>query len=828
MIGHPPTPGSGRRARHWLLFALVMGSAGLVGARMRRRNHAPGAPYPESPLLREVGSEAALVPPHGAPLVKPRPAPEPNQAEVEAPQAPGLAGRLRQRVAALPWVRWLAPPAALVSVGVLVVMEIQAIGNHYELRVTADTPTFLALIRDMALHPLAKVSVFFGNSSSDSIHASPYLQLLAWIWKAVASPSQFWNPISLGEFAAVVTIPASLFVLAMLWLYVRRLAGTTAAWASIPIILSLFGPAHVIYAGDMTLNGFLTTGYFPSTVATGFLLATLVTVDIRRPWATVLAVVLTALTLTSDPFAGLLLALVMILQACARVARDPRERWRTPLVFALGAALTLAWPAMNTLGAYSKSDAPLPGLVVIAFLAPNLWFEVRRRARLAPLLARARRFDPGPMFELRTARAGLWATAALLVWALYVMGHWPGNVPALRSYRLGFYWNDQRDRWLLLLLPGVCGVFGLWRVARKGRSVPLLWFAVIFAVGLIGAVVHLATGHELPLYYRLILASQLPLAIGAAIFTTRHRRGAAVAIMALTLTAAFGYKVATLELESVNLNYFGAQLGTLWSFNEIIPRGPGLIASDPSTGYFMPVTTGHRVLTFSKGHADSGTEQTQAEAGYELLRQVYLGTGPQAAAALRRMWSLGVRWVVVEKFTNFDPPTQQQLFNAPYTSLITTADVNQMAVYNTRLTEVGVQTYDDQEFTVYRLVKARLMSATLAPPSLSPGDRATIVTALHMLTLTRRPALSAVRDALYQAGVRTVTLSYGEFGSTPELSAYGESLGGDAPVQVPVTNGRWQVNCVPLCNSATSARTITSLGRVLHTDGRFSTIVSLQ
>ncbi len=819
-----------RGANRWLLAAVFLGFVGLVGVRMRRRNgalSAEGGSYPESPLLRPLSEEelAALT---DSPTLAPEPpaeaAPEPEET-VETPAAPGS---WRQRLGAARIARWLAPLTAVLSIGVLVVMEIQAVGNHYQLRVTADTPTFLALIRDMALHPLTKVSVFFGSSSSDSIHASPYLQVLGWIWKAVATPSQFSNPISLGEFAAIVTIPASLFVLAMLWLYVRRLAGTTAAWASIPILLALFGPAHVIYAGDMSLNGFLTTGYFPSTVATGFLLATLVAVDIRRPWATVLAIPLTALTLTSDPFAGLLLVLVMILYACANVAQDPRERWRTPLVFALGAALTLAWPAMSTLSAYSKSGAPLPGLVLVAFVAPSLWLAIRRPTKLSVLLERVRRLDAGPLLERRVAETGMWATAALVVWALYVMGHWPSNVPALRSYRLGFYWNDQRDRWLLLLLPGVCGLLGLWRATRSSRPVPLLWFSVIFAVGLIGAVVHIATGHELPLYYRLILASQLPLAIGAAVFTVRHRSRAAAAIMALTLTAAFGYKVATLESEPVNLNYFGAQLGTLWSFHEIIPPGPGLIATDPSTGYFMPVTTGHRVLTFSKGHADSGTEQSQAEAGYDLLRRVYGGTGPQAAAALRRMWSMGVRWVVVEKFTNFDPPNQQQLFAAPYTSLITARDVNQMATYNSRLAAVGVQTYDDQEFTVYRLVKAKLLAATSAPPSLVAGSRTTIATALRGIALTRGRAAALSRQLLVRAGVATVTLSYGEFGSTPELTAYGRSIPADTPVRVPITGGRWQVNCVPLCNSSPSATTITSLGQVLHTDGRFSTIVRLR
>jgi hypothetical protein len=724
--------------------------------------------------------------------------------------------------------RRAAAALAVLSVLVLVALEIKAIFNHYEMRVTADTPTFLALIRDLAIHPLRPDSVFFGTANSDSLHASPYLQALALIWRAVAPAGRIADPLALGEFAAVVTIPVTLFVLAMLWLYTRQVAGRTAASAAVPALLAVFGPVHVAFAGDFTLNGFLDTGYFPTTFATGLTLATLMT--LRHPgWRrTVASVLLTALTITTDPFNGVVLAGLMILYACVAGRSDRDEIWRIPLVLVAAFSLARAWPQFDTFAAFQASGLPVPGLLLAAVVVPLS--SVMALDKLPGPLAFARRalsFPVSAGTERRVAKIGAWSTAVIVVWGLYMLGHWPTGVPVLRSYRLGFYWNDERDRWLLLFLPGVCGLIGLLRLARRRHSLMLLWFCSFFAFGFMGGVVHLATGHQLPLYYRLILVCQVPIAVGVGAFIAHHRSRVAAVLVVATVAGAFAFKAATLLTTSTSTSYFGAPLSTLWQFGKVIPPGSGLVASDPSTSYFIPIATGHRVLTFGIGHADSGAEPVLAESGYELLRNVYVGTQAQAATALRLTWAAGVRWYVVEKYTTLSPPTERLLFGAAYNSLITAPDINRLAAYNSRIAAVAHEVFDNAEFTVYRLDFRRLMQVTSAPASILPRNRPAVVRALRTLAVRRGRTAARVGPLLYRLGVRMVTLSVGELNSTPILTAYGQSMSDGDTVPIAVTSGRWVVDCLPACSAAPASSEIERLGRVLHSDGRFSTIVAL-
>jgi hypothetical protein len=56
--------------------------------------------------------------------------------------------------------------AAGASVLVLIALQAWAATNFYALRVIGDTPTFMVLIRDMAIHPLHPVSAFFGTGNT--------------------------------------------------------------------------------------------------------------------------------------------------------------------------------------------------------------------------------------------------------------------------------------------------------------------------------------------------------------------------------------------------------------------------------------------------------------------------------------------------------------------------------------------------------------------------------------------------------------------------------------------------------------------------------------
>jgi hypothetical protein len=192
------------------------------------------------------------------------------------------------------------------------------------------------------------------------------------------------------------------------------------------------------------------------------------------------------------------------------------------------------------------------------------------------------------------------------------------------------------------------------------------------------------------------------------------------------------------------------------------------------------------------------------------------------------MWAMGVRWAVVEKYTTFSPPSQHALFAGPYDALISRPDIARLAAYNSRLSAVSRQTFDDGEFTVYRLDYARLMEVTGSAPSIPAQSRPAVTRALAALAAGDKRTAALEATTLYRLGVRMVTLSFGELGSIPELTAYGQSMSNSDTVGLPVTSGRWVVNCLPACYVAPSPVEIERLGRVLHDDGRFSTIVALR
>jgi hypothetical protein len=338
----------------------------------------------------------------------------------------------------------------------------------------------------------------------------------------------------------------------------------------------------------------------------------------------------------------------------------------------------------------------------------------------------------------------------------------------------------------------------------------------------------LATGYQLPLYYRVILMCQVPLAVAVGAFLTEHRSGRAAAIVLATLAGALAFKAVTLVKVPDNLSYFGARLSTLWQFGRVIPPHSGTVASDPNTSYFIPVATNNRVLTVGMGHADSGTEPRQARTGYVLIHKLYAGSQTQAAAALRRMWRLGVRWVVVEAYTTLAPPTQQALFSGPYNALISGPDITVLARYEARLLAAGRQTFQNGEYTVFRLNHRRLLGATSHAAAFSRARRREITRALGKLADGGLRAVGPESRILYALGVRSVALSYGELGSTPTLLAFGRSISNGEMVELPVRSGRWVAGCLPECYTAYSSSEIERLGRLLHTDGRFATIVALR
>ena len=192
----------------------------------------------------------------------------------------------------------------------LVVVSTWATATSYGLRVISDSPTFLALIRSLAARPLQPASPFLTGQSQGESHASPYTQAIGWVWLKISGNAL--DPVWLGHVLGLVGIGVMLLVLHAVFVFVRREAGSRAAWIAIPVLLLLFGPAHVIWAGDLTFNGFLYGAYFPQTLAVALLLYTLLLTDGDPCWERyVLGSILVAATLVVHPFTGTLLAVLV-------------------------------------------------------------------------------------------------------------------------------------------------------------------------------------------------------------------------------------------------------------------------------------------------------------------------------------------------------------------------------------------------------------------------------------------------------------------------------------------------------------------------------------
>jgi hypothetical protein len=717
--------------------------------------------------------------------------------------------------------------ASLASVTVLVAMQVLAVFNHYALRVISDTPTFVALVRDLARAPMQPDSVFFRTLDTQSMHASPYMQALGLAWRELAPAAQLSDPVALGRFLAIVAIPVTLFTLGMLWCFTWSVAGRTAAFAAIPAALVAFGPAHIIFSSDLTIGGLLATGFYPTTLATGLSLAVLMLLRKRSKLASLATVLLLALTLTTDLFSGTVLLLFTIIYSCLAARRERSEARRIPSLILGAFALAALWPLFHVFAAFESAGIPVLEVIAGAFLAPRIWRVVAPRLATlrsaVPALARVANVRVGARGELRAALLGLWTCAMLALWTVYLIGHWPDN-PALRSYRLGLYWNDQVYRWLLLVAPGFVGVIGLQRLLRRGGGDVALGAVAMYGVGIVGSVTFLVTHIQLPLYYRFILACQMPVAVGVGAFLAHHKSRRAASLAWATLLLAIVFKTLTLLFVPSNENYFGSPLQSAWSLGRVIGAHTGRVASDPSTSYYVPAAADDPVVTLS-GHADSGAEAERAEIGYGLMHELYAGNAWQSADALLHLWSNGVRWVVVEKYTSLRPANRHLFFFGPYSGLITRDDMAPMARYYSRLAEAGTPVYDDEEYTVFKLDGRRLEQAVNAPASITAQHSSEVHDILAQLAEHGGEGAPGAAVELYRLGVRIVTVSVGAFGSQPHIYGLGRSLSAPDMVSVGVTAGG--LGCHAVCYRNRGLGWMARLGHVVHTDNRFMTIVAL-
>ena len=598
-------------------------------------------------------------------------------------------------------VRIPVPGAAFVRYGVLSLLvgvfglAVWARGTDYALRVTSDTPTFLALIRDMATHPFAAQSPFL-DAGGATQHATPYMQALAFLWSAIGNS---YAPTAVAGFLAVVGMFVFAFTLWCVFVYVRRHAGSTAAWISIPVLLGLFGPVHVIWASDLSIHAALYAGFFPQNVAIGTALLTLLTLERRTHASLAAACALATLTMLVHPFTGVLLFVLATVESCRLAARSDPAWWRGPFALATGFTLGLLWPAYSLDRAFAETGIRGVVFVSLCVVAPLLTLAIGTRISSTPVggwIASALQGLASAGAARRLAIIGVFGTAAVAAWELALV-----KAPPHASARLAIYWVDDRWRWPLLFVAGTVGISGLARLARRNHVVPAVWFAGCLAIGVLGAL-----GLPFPVWYRFLLLCQVPLAVGVATVVAESGHGRTTAVVATTFALALAVKVAMLAWAPANVSYLGDGLQPAWSLGEHVPAGPGLVATDPATAYFIPSTTGHKVLTVDKGHVSSAAELDASRDGYRLLRRFYSG-GTKWWQAAQEMWRRGVRYVVVAKQTTLEPQTLDD-FIWQAALLRTGAQRKALGTYFYENNRVGTLLYDSPDYVVYRLDPAKL------------------------------------------------------------------------------------------------------------------------
>lgn len=587
------------------------------------------------------------------------------------------------------------------TVAGLLVLQIAAIRSGYALRVTSDTPTFLALVHDLGVHPLTGQSPYLATGGVRSPHATPYMQALASLWRAVAPAGEAADPLAIGRFLGLAGLVVGLGLLAAVGAWTRAVAGRRAAWAVVPVLLLLLGPAHVIWASDLSFHGFLYAAFYPQNVAMALALWALLILRRGSIASLAGAAALCAGTLLVHPFTGLLLAGLITIQAIADALRADARWWRGPAVVAAGYLAGLAWPAYSLDVALRESGLPGWALVTLCLLAPGAALVAAPRlpaaARLRERLAAAGQALSSARAELWLAAGGAAIVAGLAAWQVVLMaGPWPD--PLVRANRLALYWGEDRWRWPLMLAAGAIGLTGLVRLARRGQPLPLVWFGGCFALAVAGAL-----GAPVPVWWRLLLLCQVPLAAGTALAICHGRSRAARAIAIATLALVAAFKLATLVAPDPRITYWGTPLQNAYRLGELIPPGPGIVASDPFTSYYVPAATGHRVLTVTKAHVGSQAALDASARGYALLHRFQAAAGDAWWSAAEAMWRRGVRYVVIEKWTTLTPPDLETFSTGPTPLVRTRRQAAVLSREHYRLRRVGRLIANTDEYAVYRL-----------------------------------------------------------------------------------------------------------------------------
>ena len=621
-----------------------------------------------------------------------------------APAAGGFSRGVARRVE---WSLSSTALVALIFAAGLVALQLWAVNTEYPLRVTSDTPTYLALLPMMAAHPFAHESVFLSIPGIQTPDATPYMLGLAKLWQAIAPPGQLHNPIAEGRFLGLIGIPVSLAMLAMIALFAVKVAGRRQGLLAVAVLMVLFGPAHVIWANDLSFNALLYGGFFPQNVGITLALATLLALRGRGPFTLALACALAGATMVVHPLTGLIMAGLAAFDGCVKALRGEDGVYRCSCALTVGFVAGTLWPDYQLNVAMSLSSVPGAVLIAACAVAPNgaaLLGALLRRypiaitppARLSAIARRGR-------VSLGLAVAGAAIVGALALWEVIAL-HIPPTDPLIHSSRLSVYWVEQRWRWFPMLAAGTVGLWGLVTLVRRRQPLPACWFGGCLGIALLGQL-----GLPVPVWWRFLLFAQIPLAIGTAVFLVEEPRRLARQVATATLLFSLVFKLLTLVDTPDTFTYFGSPLQEAYTIGRYLPSRPaGLIASDPFTSYYLPAATGRHVLTMTKAHVTVQSELNASNIGYELLHHFYSGSPTGWFRYGQAMWKAGVRFVLVEKHTSLAAPNLVTFSTGPTPLVRTAAEWQTLGRYYWRLTRVGTLLHTDEVYALYRLDARRL------------------------------------------------------------------------------------------------------------------------
>src|SRR6185437_10612269 len=113
----------------------------------------------------------------------------------------------------------------------------------------------LAIVQRLAETPFHSISVFMRAPTVDDPHATPYIQGVALLWRVLGGSDAGPRPVELTRMLQFVGVGATIFVLHAFFVWVRRQTDRRTGLIALPVLLLLFGPAHIIWAGDLTFHG---------------------------------------------------------------------------------------------------------------------------------------------------------------------------------------------------------------------------------------------------------------------------------------------------------------------------------------------------------------------------------------------------------------------------------------------------------------------------------------------------------------------------------------------------------------------------------------------